>query len=272
MDLPYERARKRARTSVYKNLVSNTGGWVPNTRVSSAMVPYVPQPIVPYVPVRRTSSLYHGGIWRKSGNYGRYQGGGTRSLKYLDTSISGTISTTAAIPTGGQLCLIPQNSTASGRIGTHVVVKRISIKGVLQWQPAQATNASGVTWVYLILDKQCNGAAAGATDVFDTASLVSSFLNIENSQRFVILKCFKHVWNHDILVTTGTDKPMEQDRYINWSKSFRYPMCIDNTDGAITGIRNNNVFVLAGATGGSTMDNKVTIQLKARVRYEDPAN
>jgi len=119
-------------------------------------------------------------------------------------------------------------------------------------------------YLYLVLDKQANGAAAAFTDVMSTTLLATSFHNLANSQRFVVLKKmkFRHVANSGATTAlNNTNVPFEMYKKCN------IPIEYSGTTGAITEIRSNNIFLLASSDGQA--DDLVTMVGNCRVRFSD---
>jgi len=121
---------------------------------------------------------------RTGGSYGRYAGRGAE-LKFFDTSLSFLFDTTGEVPATGQLVLIPQGVTESTRVGRKCVIKSVHLKGITQGVLVLLPTFATTAYLYLVLDKQANGAAAAFTDVMSTTLLATSFHNLANSQRFV---------------------------------------------------------------------------------------
>lgn len=203
------------------------------------------------------------GYVRTGGYYGRFSGPGAEQ-KFFDTSLSFTIDATGEVPATGQLNLIPQGVTESTRVGRKCVLKSIQARGTFTYSPGAAASASTSAMMYLVLDKQCNGAAAGATDVFTGTDFTTAFHNLSNSQRFVILKKMRMNFTSAAGVTTAynnVNKPWE------FYKKCNLPLEFSSTTGAITELRSNNVFLMAGSDGNS--DDLITVNGRARVRFSD---
>jgi len=194
-------------------------------------------------------------------------------LKFFDTLINFTADNTPEIPATGQLTLIPQGTTDSQRIGRKCVIKSIGIKGTATLVPGAAATASDVIWIYVMLDRQCNGAAADVatanTGIFTLVggnNLNSAQLNLAQSGRFLILKKFVLEFNPGAGVTTA---------YNNCAHSFDFwrrveiPIEYDSsaTTGALTTIRSNNIFLVAGTSGGA--DDLVSVTGSCRLRFAD---
>lgn len=207
------------------------------------------------------------GFARRSGFYGRYGRvaaamGVKPELKFFDTTLSFLFDTTGEVPATGQLALIPQGDTESTRDGRECVIKSIHLRGHMTLAPGAAATISGNTHLYLILDTQCNGAAAAVTDVFTADTLAIAQRNLANSDRFQILKHWVWAWNPTAGATTAfntMNKPFEYFKKCNIKMQF------SSTTGAITEIRSNNIFLIAGAT--SAIDDLVTMSGSCRLRF-----
>lgn len=190
-------------------------------------------------------------------------------LKFFDTALSFNFDATAEVPATGQLTLIPQGVTDSQRVGRKCTVKSIHIEGFVF---SAAGVFSDTVAIYVVLDKQTNGAAAAATDVVTAASLASGGLpaalsNLENSDRFVILKkiVVAPATGYGIVGAEGRVNQVPVSYYKRCNVNIEY----DSTaaTGAITTIRSNNIFLLAGSTGQT--DDNISFQGNCRLRFSD---
>jgi len=207
------------------------------------------------------------GYNRTSGFYGRFQSTrGDSELKFFDTALSFNVDLTGEVPATGQLCLIPQGVTESQRVGRKCVVKSVLIRLVMTMVPAAAASSVlGSVKIYLVQDKQTNGAAAGATDVFTGTSFPTAVRNLSNSTRFKILKS----WQFDYNVMAGVSTAFNGIvKHIDWFKRCNVPLEFSSTTGAITEIRSNNLFLMAG-TDNAALDDLVTCGGVCRIRFSD---
>lgn len=208
------------------------------------------------------------GVGRTSGYYGRYNraqvsGGGEQ--KFFDTALSFTVDRTAEVPATGQLNLVPQGVEESQRIGRKITIKSIQLRGALRYAPgAGGTGGTSVTW-YVVQDTQCNGAAAAILDVLTTNAMETGMINMANSTRFRILK--KFTWNFQasagVSAAFGTSV-----KTVQMYKKCDIPVEFSSTTGAITEIRSNNIFLLAGNESAND-DDLVTMTGTCRIRYSD---
>lgn len=217
------------------------------------------------------------GYTRSGGSYGRY-GVSARRLglepekKYFDTTLAFTFDATGEVPATGQLNLIPQGDTQSTRDGRSAVIESIQIRANIGYSPGAAANMRAITHLYLVLDTQCNGAAAAVGDVMiDSAGnpgtdLSVSMLNLYNSGRFRIIKHWTHVWGAQAGVTTAYNAQAKQLEYF---KKVNIPITWSSTTGAITEIKSNNLFLLAGAAleFSGVSDDLVSVNGCCRLRF-----
>lgn len=200
---------------------------------------------------------------RTGGYYGRFAGR-SAELKFFDTALAWNFDSTGEVPATGQLALIPQGVTESTRIGRACVVKSIQIRGNFVFQPTTAASAATTVILLVVQDTQCNGAAAAVTDVLNSANMSTALINIDNSQRFKILKRITVSMNASAGVTTAYNNVV---RHVDMYKKCYIPLDFSSTTGALTEIRSNNIFLLAGSDGAS--DDLVSFGGYARLRFSD---
>ncbi len=203
---------------------------------------------------------------RRVGFYGRYAGRNSE-LKFHDVDLDD-----AAVASGSNITatinIIPQDITESGRIGRKCTIKNVMwrFRVTLPEQDAVATPASSDSIrVILYLDKQTNGAAATGADLLE-ANNVHAFKNLANTGRFVFLldKVVNINWNSMASDGAGLVSQAESSREFTFFKSCNIPLEFDNTTGAITELRSNNLGVnIVGRQGIATFTSKI------RLRYSD---
>jgi len=203
------------------------------------------------------------GVERTGGYYGRFTGP-SAELKFFDTAVSFNVDLTGEVPSTGQLCLIPQGTTESTRIGRKATIKSMQFNGACTFVPGANTFGADTIFMYVVLDSQCNGAAATAADVLTGANFSSALPNIANSQRFKILKRFVIPMRSQAGVQTAFASLHEP---IAWYRKCNIPIEWSSTTGALTEIRSNNIFLLAGT--GQLTDDLMGIIGTFRLRYSD---
>lgn len=203
------------------------------------------------------------GYQRTGGFYGRFPPSGSEQ-KFFDTALSFNVDTTGEVPATGQLVLIPQGVTESQRVGRKCTINSITINGLMATTYGASTTPGGMTTIYLILDKQTNGAAAAVTDVFTGTAINNALRNLSNSSRFVVLKKWTHTW----VPTAGVSAAYaDVVKKLYWFKKCNYPLEFSSTTGAITELKSNNLFLIAGSS--ANIDDIVSVNANCRVRFSD---
>lgn len=191
-------------------------------------------------------------------------------VKFFDTSLSFTVDTTAEIPATGQLSLIPQGDTQSTRSGRKCLLTSIQIRGTISLIPAAAATSADVAYLYLIHDKQANGAAATVADsntgIFTGSNLAKAMLTLANSERFKILKKWVIPLSAQAGVTTAYNNIVKP---IEFYKKLNIPLDFDAavSTGAITTLRSNNLFLVAGSAAFT--DDLIYVEGVCRLRFND---
>lgn len=213
----------------------------------------------------RTASYRAPKTSRYTGRYGRFSGPGGE-LKFFDTQVNFPVDNTPEVPSTGQLVLIPQGVTESTRVGARCCIKSIQFNGIATLIPSTSAISAVAASVMLVQDTQCNGAAATATQVYDAPnSLVQSVRNLENSARFKVLKRWDMTFNPSAGVSAAYNDSV---RRFDYYTRCNIPLEFSSTTGAITELKSNNLFLIAGSQGNGS-DDTVTIAATCRVRYED---
>jgi len=203
------------------------------------------------------------GITRTGGYYGRFAGRNAEK-KFFDGTLGSTACAAAGTILNASLNLIPQGVTESTRVGRKCVVKNLNMKGhVILPATTTAASTSDIVRVIVYLDKQCNGATAGVTDILE-ATDIESFRNLANSQRFVVMYDKTKTINLSGCGLAATDTWAERVIPFKFSKACNIPLEFDSTTGAITEIRSNNIGVLGISESGL-----VAIQYRWRMRFSD---
>lgn len=215
------------------------------------------------------------GYLREEGLYGRFTGP-RAELKFFDVVKSYTALLAGATDNVGILT-IPQNTTASGRIGRNITVKKINILGRLISGPG-THSCTGVRFG-IYIDKQTNGALAGYGDLFKIVDATQpnrlfTFKNIANSKRFITLKEWRVAFNtgavvYDRDVASGAAENVVYatvEKHFKWNKSCSMDIEYSGPDGSVDELKSNSI-VLAYAT--SVVNSAPTIELQIRFRYSD---
>ncbi len=152
-------------------------------------------------------------------------------LKFFDTVNTGTALAITGVVTNNSLNIVPQGTTESQRVGRKMIIRKIGIRFLLQFNSGTAESAE-VVRVIVVQDKQANGAAFGITDVLETAS-EGSFNNLANKSRFIILMDRYEAINKTVDIGTNIN---EHTQAWSWFKDVNIPIEFDNsaTTGALT--------------------------------------
>lgn len=202
------------------------------------------------------------GYTRQSGFYGMFNQPGVSKgeLKFHDLDVNDAVIAAGGTVQTAQLT-IAQGTTESQRIGRKVVIKSINWRYRL-FLPATTSSASTSDIVRMIvfIDKQANGAAAGVTDLLESADF-QSFNQLANKSRFTVLH--DKTFNLESRSGAGdgtTNTYGEMAISSSFFKKCSIPIEYDNsgTTGAVTEIRSNNILVmLLSEQGLCTFDSKM---------------
>lgn len=185
-------------------------------------------------------------------------------LKCLDTTQNFNFRAVAAIPSTGQISLIPIGTDVHSRIGDKVTITSIRVKGTATLDPTTAADASVAMQLYVILDRQPNGAAATYADIFTDTNIFNALRNIQHTDRFQTL---------GVITLTCSPKAGVSGAYnidsvpFDWYRKCKIPMQFSAGTGAITSISSNNIFLVQGTEGYN--DNTVHCNGVARITYSD---
>lgn len=186
-------------------------------------------------------------------------------LKFFDTAVSFLLDTVLEVPASGQWALIPQGDTQSTRDGRLARIKHIHFRGLVFGPSAQNSLSGTSFFIWVVLDRQANGAAAAATDVMTSTAPVSCLRNLNNAKRFKIL-------HKEVVSPAKSGLADDATSTLSWPIEFNIPCDIlmdwNSTTGAITEITSNNIFILAGAASASgAADDLFSVVGNARLRF-----
>ena len=110
-------------------------------------------------------------------------------VKYFDTTLQVAATSSGRV---SSLSLMSQGTTNVQRVGNKTQIKSVASKGDIKWDAAGITShPPGFHVVSIILDKEPElGAIATWADIYSIDE-TTSFLNINNSDRFVVLGTFR---------------------------------------------------------------------------------
>jgi len=194
-------------------------------------------------------------------------------LKYTDEKVVGSVDTTGEVLTvteingvanasAESLHVIKTGTNDNQRVGKSIILKKIQVQGFLTF-PA-STAESNVIKVSVVQDTQVNGSLPTYLDVYEDSG-VNSWLNLENSRRFKILKTKYVIMNR---MTAGPINFGQVIHQFKMVKKVNIPIDYNSagTAGTIGELRSNGIFLMASASSG---DDLVQYAFHTRVRYSD---
>lgn len=190
--------------------------------------------------------------------------------KYLDTQSSLLAPGTTAVVASDYFQLIPRSTDASGRIGQACTLERIQINGSIRHLPGAAANPSDVLYMWLVLDKECNGATATLSDMFVGTAPEFLHMNIGNSNRFSILKKWivpLNVQGGERNSTSSLNIALPWEAYIKCKIPLRWNS--GDTTGAATNLLMNRFYIVHGVMNNAGL---TSVDCNIRVRYKDANN
>lgn len=212
---------------------------------------------------RRGAGGMHRGGNRMRRTYRTRYGGRPRylraELKSADTPVVGAglgnSITLASAPITG----IPQGAGSNQRIGRKVILKSLHIAGRITSVSGPTTDQSADTvWCWIIQDRQSNASNASVADVWNVSEAHQAMRNLDQNQRFKILKCF------EIKVDYGqsgvsVNSPFEEFLKCNIPVTW--------TGGAGGSPITNNILVYMGTS--NNLSNILRAAFTFRVRFTD---
>jgi len=219
------------------------------------------------------------GFGRLRGTFGRALYGASRraEVKNYDVSngIGFTTGTSMAVgtstATGNILAGLSQGTGETQRVGREVILKSLMLRGVVSFNPTASSDHVELFILYVILDTQCNGGGGGGTpcvlgDLFSTLAAGAEQLNMDNTNRFRVLKRYTALFNTNAFQATAgsTTIPCEQLRQCNIYIPLNMKAVFSSTTGVITEIRSNNIFLAYGSANA-----KCDAAFSSRFRFTD---
>lgn len=153
---------------------------------------------------------------------------------------------------------IAQGTSALTRIGRKIMLKSLLLTGHITMQPTPGTSLNDIVYLYIILDRQANGAYPAIADIWSEVVPAACLRNLDTAKRFKILKTM--MWT---LNASDASTPVIQDFEIFLKMNKWIDFSSDT--GAITEIKSNNILCVWGSDFGVS-----TIAGSSRVRFTDP--
>nr|WAE42151.1 MAG: capsid protein [Cressdnaviricota sp.] len=200
--------------------------------------------------------------------HGRGVRGEVKGVDYPVTSTSFTLNSAVAA--------LPLNLTIAGSGYNQHIGNRIAMKS-LQFTGAINTTGDQAEWLRVLIfyDKQTNGAAPIYSDVINSltqagasSSLANDYFNLQNRDRFQILRDHKYYMNsttngNGLSVETPTMKELMIEDFIPLKNLETCYVTAPN--GAIGDVKTGGLFVIFQGSVGAL----ATLNWSARLRFED---
>lgn len=253
--------------------------------------------IVPYGYGRRTTSGYgvrsryakrrsrayfqqpafRSGKYRRVGNYGKFENVhpyrlsmGLNEKKFFDTIIDFAPGISATGENSISFNLIPGGADPEERVGRKIRVFSMHVRGNITVASASDATPACVDHIRLVYvqDKQCNGTVPAVTELLETAD-INSFLKLENSGRFRILKEINHAVAHSTSCGNGSANDHGENSYpFKFTLTWKDPLIIEwgGITGTISTVKSNNLYCMMISEGAiATMGMNSCV----RLRYTD---
>ncbi len=221
----------------------------------------------------RPSSSNGNGRPRKKIKSGKLYGAtAKKELKFYDTSTTKALTTTMAnvfSATAITMNTIPQGSTQVTRIGNEAIIKKIQVRGYLQFHGVHGTTLNGQTnmaRIMIVVDHQPNGAILPAGDILESTTQVSSMRNLDTSNRITVLydKTFAANLNTAYRGTVGSIASSDMHIPFSFFKTLNMKTQYDGTTQDIASIATNSIICYAMIEDAAAA---CTIELVTRARY-----
>lgn len=184
-----------------------------------------------------------------------------QELKFLDTAVGITLDTTVEQVTS--LNLVTQGDANNNRDGSVIQVKSVQITGRVANVPAAAATSAGIAYIWVVLDKQPNGAAPTVTDYLTSTTASTAMPLVNNQYRFKTLGRIVIPLNSQAGVTTAYNN---QSQNVDWYYKFKKPLEIrfNGNAGTVADVTSNNIHLIAGAADA---DDIIAFNATFRIRF-----
>lgn len=184
-------------------------------------------------------------------------------LKYFDTTTSAApIDSTLEVFGAGSLVNTTQGDSNTNREGATILVKSLQYNVDTLYSPG-ATNTGSTFYLWLVQDRQPNGATPAITDVFTSSNASLAMPNVANQHRFKILRKHAVVINPGAGVNGAYNQPALQ--FSGYVK-FKKPLQVRYTGnaGTVADVTTNNIFIACGAVNS---DDLMVMNSVFRIRF-----
>lgn len=184
-----------------------------------------------------------------------------QELKVLDTAVSTLVDTTTEVI--NQLCLVTQGDGPTNRDGQVIRIKSVRVVGRVSQVPAAAAVSAPIFYLWVVWDRQPNGAALTVTDFLTSATANLALPNTAFEWRFKTLSKIVIPLNSQAGATTAFNN---QSMPVDVFYKFKTPLEIRyvGNAGTVADVATNNICLVAGAADS---DDTITFSGTARIRF-----
>lgn len=187
--------------------------------------------------------------------------------KFFDTIRIPNVPGTGGTIFSPSINLLPQGADAFERIGLKATIVSIHFRFLQFCLSNNVIDATGDAHrIIVYLDRQANGAAATPAQILEAPVSISSFNNLENSNRFHILMDKTSSFGSMAGGISAAQATNPTFKVLKWNKRCRIPIRFGGATGALTEIQSNNIGVLIVSANAATSCN---IRYTARIRFTD---
>jgi len=184
-----------------------------------------------------------------------------QELKALDTGISTNVDTGTEVI--NQIATVVQGDGFQNRDGATILVKSIQIVGRVTQVPAAAATSAPIFYLWVVLDRQPNGAALTITDFLTSATANLALPVVPNQFRFKTLGRIVIPLNTGAGVTTAYNNVSAP---VEWYYKFKTPLEIryNGNAGTVADLATNGLSLVAGAADS---DDTIAFNGTCRLRF-----
>jgi len=184
-----------------------------------------------------------------------------QELKALDTGISTVVDTTTEVI--NQIATVVQGDSFNNRDGATILVKSIQITGRITQVPAAAATSAPIFYLWIVLDRQPNGAALVVTDFLTSQTANLALPVVPNQFRFKTLGRICIPMNTGAGVTTAYNNYSQP---VEWYYKFKTPLEIryNGNAGTVADLATNGLSLVCGAADS---DDTIAFNGTCRIRF-----
>lgn len=193
---------------------------------------------------------------------------GKSEIKQVDCTLTGTLTTTLTLATGGSTIMsdIQEGTSEIQRVGDQILVKSINLRGNISTD--NQFDAEAYCYMALVLFKTTNKTLPDLTNVWTSLSNVGvSLRHPDFMEHYSVLKIVK-IKLIPRFGAAAADQPLQN---IDWNHRFKgqgMKVQYDGNGGSFTDVITNNIFVYIQYIGGPLTPPVLTNGI-LRINYTD---